>query len=254
MMMKIKFILSLIVFLLFPKVSLSQDLPDTIDQLRKSIVAIGTIKGIKRPQLSFTGTGFVVGNGNQVITNLHVIPKEFDYTKNERLTVFTGSGNSAKGRIAVILKSDTDHDLVLLKILGESLPAVKLDVSSNLREGTEVAFTGFPIGMVLGLFPVTHKGIISAKSPIVIPAHSAKQLTAKMIKRMKTPFNVYQIDAIAYPGNSGSPVYKTDTGMVVGILNSVYVKGTKESVLTNPSGISYAIPVQYAQDLLNSLQ
>jgi hypothetical protein len=53
-MMKIKIIfpLSLAVWLLSPKVSLSQDLPDTIDQLRKSIVAIGTIKGIKRPHLS----------------------------------------------------------------------------------------------------------------------------------------------------------------------------------------------------------
>lgn len=254
MKLKISSLFSIIVWLLSPKASLSQDLPDTIDQVRVSIVAIGTVKGIKSPQLSFTGTGFVVGNGNQVITNLHVLPTKFDIAKNERLTVFIGRGKSAKSRLATIIKSDAEHDLALLKISGEKLPTLKLDISNDLREGTEVAFTGFPIGMVLGIYPVTHKGIISAKSPIVIPAHSAKQLTAKMIKRMKTPFEVYQLDAIAYPGNSGSPVYKPDTGMVVGILNSVFVKGTKESALTNPSGISYAIPVQYAQDLLNSLR
>jgi len=30
----------------------------------------------------------------------------------------------------------------------------------------------------------------------------------------------------------------------------VFVKGTKESVLTQPSGITYAIPSKYLQDLV----
>ena len=85
----------------------------------------------------------------------------------------------------------------------------------------------------------------------MIPANSAKTLTAKQIKRMRSPFEVYQLDAIAYPGSSGSPVYEIETGRVVGVVNSVFVKGTKESVLEKPSGISYAIPVRYVNELLN---
>jgi S1-C subfamily serine protease len=61
---------------------------------------------------------------------------------------------------------------------------------------------------------------------------------------------VFELDAIAYPGNSGSPVWHPDTGEVLGVLNSVYVKGAKEAALSAPSGISYAIPVKYVHRLL----
>jgi len=37
---------------------------------------------------------------------------------------------------------------------------------------------------------------------------------------------------------------------VVGVVNSVFVKGSKESALERPSGISYAIPVTHVYDLL----
>ena len=59
-----------------------------------------------------------------------------------------------------------------------------------------------------------------------------------------------QLDATAYPGNSGSPLYEVGSGQVVGVLNSVLVKSTKESALENPTGISYAIPIDYLNKLL----
>ncbi len=37
---------------------------------------------------------------------------------------------------------------------------------------------------------------------------------------------------------------------MLGVVNSVYVKGAKEAALSNPSGISYAIPVRYVHELL----
>ena len=61
---------------------------------------------------------------------------------------------------------------------------------------------------------------------------------------------MFQLDATAYPGNSGSPVFELDNGRVVGVINSVLVKETRESVLSNPSGITYAIPAKYIQQLL----
>ena len=51
------------------------------------------------------------------------------------------------------------------------------------------------------------------------------------------------------PGNSGSPLYAADSGEVIGILNKVFVKESKETVLEKPSGISYAIPVKYLTQL-----
>ena len=57
-------------------------------------------------------------------------------------------------------------------------------------------------------------------------------------------------DGTAYPGNSGSPVYDPETGDVIGIINMVLVKGTKESALSQPSGITYAVPSRHLQSLL----
>jgi len=39
---------------------------------------------------------------------------------------------------------------------------------------------------------------------------------------------------------------------VVGVVNMVFVKGTKENALTNPSGISYAIPSKFLEALIGA--
>lgn len=64
------------------------------------------------------------------------------------------------------------------------------------------------------------------------------------------PFEIYQLDAVAYPGNSGGPVFNADTGEVVGVINMVMVKGTRESALSNPTGLTYAVPVRFVRELL----
>jgi serine protease Do len=40
---------------------------------------------------------------------------------------------------------------------------------------------------------------------------------------------------------------------VVGIINMVFVKGTKETVLSQPSGIAYAIPIQPLIQMLRQI-
>jgi S1-C subfamily serine protease len=61
---------------------------------------------------------------------------------------------------------------------------------------------------------------------------------------------VFQLDGTAYPGNSGSPLYDGETGAVLGVLNMVLVKATKESALAQPSGIAYAVPAEHLRALL----
>ena len=119
------------------------------------------------------------------------------------------------------------------------------------KAGTDIAFTGFPIGAILGLYPATHRGYIAAITPDAIPVNNTDQLSVQMLKRLGGKQLIYQLDATAYPGNSGSPVYLPETGEVVGIINKVVVKDTKESALSSPSGISYAVPVHYINELLS---
>jgi serine protease Do len=71
-----------------------------------------------------------------------------------------------------------------------------------------------------------------------------------LIRQASKPYMIFQLDAIAYPGNSGSPLYDAESGEVLAVINAVFVKGSKESVLKDPSGISYAIPSNYVRELL----
>ena len=88
-------------------------------------------------------------------------------------------------------------------------------------------------------------------TPIALPGATARQLSEKVIRRLKSgSFDIYQLDGTAYPGNSGGPLLSSETGEVVGIINMVFVKATKEAALSQPSGISFAIPSLYLQELL----
>ena len=73
---------------------------------------------------------------------------------------------------------------------------------------------------------------------------------ASVARLRQGPFNIYQLDGTAYPGNSGGPLFDAETGRVVGVINMVLAKASKESLLTNPSGITYAIPVRFVRELL----
>jgi S1-C subfamily serine protease len=147
--------------------------------------------------------------------------------------------------------SDPERDLALLRLPGAPLPALAVRDSAAVREGEQYLLTGFPIGSVLGLFAVTHRAMIAAVTPIAIPVGDTRKLDVQMLRRLQAgAFPIFQLDATAYPGNSGSPLYDPDNGEVVGVLNMVFVKGTKESALSQPSGISYAIPSRHLQALI----
>jgi len=221
----------------------------TIAKVAPSVVAIGTYNPSGRPRQVFRGTGFVVGNGHQVITNYHVLPKSVDKSRKEEIAVFSGRGKKVRYHKAKVVAKDPLHDLALLYI-SQPLPAMELANSGSEHEGQEIGFTGFPIGMVLGLYPVSHRGMISAISPAAQPQVASRVLSTSMVRAMRNPFNTLQLDATAYPGNSGSAVYDQHTTKVVGVINSVLVKSTKEAAIENPSGITYAIPVKYVHELL----
>lgn len=245
-----------LLWLLSPPI-LAASLPDVIEQVRPSVVGVGTAYPRRQPNrkgdpITYRATGFVVGNGRQVITNAHAIPEKLDTENNETLAIFSGRGAKAKAYSARVVRRDQEHDLVLIEVQGVTLPAMELGDSDSVREGQEVAFTGFPIGMVLGLYPVTHRGLIAAITPMARPVENARTLNATQMRRLRKLFDAFQLDATAYPGNSGSPVYEPDSGRVVGVINSVLVKESKESVLEKPSGISYAIPVTHVHNLLSA--
>jgi serine protease Do len=237
--------------------AVGQDSTATIERVKGSIVAIGTYERARTPPFEFRGTGFVVGDGTLVVTNAHVLPGVLDTTRLEQLGILLPGPDRDKVqfREAKQVAVDPGSDLALLKINGAALPAMRIRDSDGVKEGQAVMFTGFPIGAALGLFPATHRGMIAAITPIAIPQARSAELDPKTIRRLTTgAFPIFQLDATAYPGNSGSPVFDPATGEVLGVVNMVFVKGTKESILAQPSGITYAVPSRYLQDLLQKVR
>jgi len=245
--------------LLWACTAVQADVPETISRVKPSVVIVGTFNATSSPRFSLRGSGFVVGDGNLAITNAHVIPDGAQVEVDSKLVVQVrvetkGSAGQSEllMRQASVIEVDKLHDLALLQFDGAPVPKLTLRDSDTVREGQSIAFTGFPIGGALGFSAVTHRGIVSSITPIALPSASAQQLNARNIASLRSgSFNIFQLDATAYPGNSGGPMFDAETGEVLGVINMVFVKGTKESALTNPTGISYAIPSKYVFQLLH---
>ena len=219
---------------------------------KPAVVAVGTLNPTDSPRFGFRGTGFAVGDGTLVVTNAHVVPAPEEVEQIARLLVLAPrDGKVRDGRKATIVAIDRTHDLVLLKVEGPALPTLALAEADAVREGQAVALMGFPIGGVLGFAPVTHRGIVAAITNAVLPAPTSRTLEPNAVARIREgDFPILQLDATAYPGNSGGPLLDADTGRVVGVVNMVLVKGARESALSQPTGITYAIPVRWVSALL----
>jgi len=228
---------------------------ETVAKIKPSIVAVGTYQKTRNPSAAFNGTGFVVADGLHVITNAHILPRELSVENKETMIVLVKRAEQVDNRQAQIIAVDHARDLALLQIEGPALPAVTIGDSASMREGQALAFIGFPVGMALGLYPATHRATLSALVPIARAGITARQLNPSMINRLRdSAYVVFQLDATAYPGNSGSPVFDPVTAHVYGIINSVFIQGTREQAITKPSGITYAIPSAYIQDLLDQVR
>lgn len=109
---------------------------------------------------------------------------------------------------------------------------------------------GLPIGGALGYSHVMHRGIVSSHTAIVPAATAPQGLSERAVRQLRQgAFEVIQLDATAYPGNSGGPVLDVESGEVVGVVSMVLVKGSRETALSVPGGISHAVPARDASAL-----
>ncbi len=228
------------------------DLPALIAAAKTSVLPVGTYNATDSPRFGFRGTGFVVGDGTLVATNFHVLPEGAEIDNGPVMMVMASrTADAAQLRRARVVATDRGRDLALLRIEGTALKPLLLGEPGAAREGQSVALMGFPIGGTLGFAPVTHRGIIASITTAALPAATAQQLDPRALLRLREGnYELFQLDATAYPGNSGGPLLDADTGHVLGIVNMVLVKGGRESALSNPTGISYAVPVRHLHDLL----
>jgi serine protease Do len=238
-----------LVLMSLPLAAFAASLVDVIKQVKPSVVAIILVQQDPRMPALLVGTGFAVADGKHIITNHHVIRDRGQSGGGQVLYALTQNGPITERRALSMKAIAPSVDLALLKLDGLPLPALKIRAEPYLApEGTDIAMTGFPIGAVIGFHPTTSRGIVSALTPNRSPEFSSFSLDPAAIRA--TRYQTYQLDLVAYPGNSGGPLYDATSGELIGVVNSTFIKSTKEKVLSEPSGISYAIPSGFVRQIL----
>lgn len=195
-------LLALLIAVLLAALPASADFAAAAERIRDSVVTVTLDKR--------SGTGFIVNPEGDILTNSHVLGQ------GSAATVKLANGDELT---ATVTKTDPQRDLLLLKVERKSLPAVVFASSAKLKQGSEVAALGAP----LGLSDTLTKGIVSS--------------LGREIKGRK----YLQIDAALNKGNSGGPIIN-DQGQVVGVATLDVLNAEK---------VGFAIPSDDAMAFLN---
>lgn len=211
---------------------------------RGAVFPIGTYSPTDSPRFGFSGTAFAVSDGRLLVTNVHVVQPGQDSGKRMAIRI-ERAGSREEYRELELVAMDRANDLALLRpVVPGRLPAtLELGPDAMAPEGTDVLLLGYPLAGALGFSQIAHRGMIAAITHMALPSPSARGLNAALVRQLRAdPIDILQLDATAYPGNSGGPLLDQQTGQVVGVVSMVFAKAGHESVIGQPSGISYAIP------------
>jgi serine protease Do len=191
-----------------------------LEELFKHFLGEGNVPR-QQPQQEVTslGSGFILSEDGYIITNHHVVNGA-----DEILVRLSDKREYS----AKIVGSDEFSDVALLKVDANDLPVVNIGNSDNLRVGEWVLAIGSPFGFDHS----ATAGIVSAKGRSLPRANYV-------------PF--IQTDVAINPGNSGGPLFNMD-GEVIGINSQIY------SRTGGFMGLSFAIPVEVAMDVVQQLK
>ena len=177
----------------------------------------------------YSGTGFMFGSKDYVITNWHVIRGAY----NIKVKFLNGEKINAE-----VLLKDSKNDIAFLKLKrSPQLPASSLKVgdSSSVKMGDKVFTIGYPVHWIMGQNPKYTEGVVNALSGI------------------KDDPTVFQISVQIHPGNSGGPLFN-QSGEVIGVTQASLDPGlAAESIGTLPQNVNYAIKSSYIKKLLPRL-
>ena len=165
------------------------------------------------------GTGFIISPDGNIVTNAHVVDGA------DQIVVHLADGRELE---ALMIEQDRTRDLAVLSVDAEGLPTARLGVSADLEVGDEVLAIGN--ALALGDTPTVTTGIVSALERRVVT--DSAELT-----------RIIQTDAAINPGNSGGPLVNA-RGEVIGV---------NTAIAGNAEGIGFAISIDHARPVIESL-
>ncbi len=191
-----------------------------------------TIRSIFGPSSAAEGSGFVLNDEGEIVTNAHVVTDESSGSREPAEEVFVQFPDHNVVE-AEIVGFDPFADVALLKVEpdGFELHPLQLGDDSTLKVGQPVAAIGSPFGEEQSL----SVGVVSATDRAV------KSLTQFQI------VGAIQTDASINPGNSGGPLL--DAGArVLGINQQI------ESNSGANDGVGFAVPVSAIKRSIKQLR
>ena len=210
---------------------------DVLDSIRPAVVSVYSSKIVRQQVPEFLrqygvkggeqkmrglGSGVLISTDVFIITNNHVVEEA------DELKVLL---NDDREFIAKVIGTDPKTDVAVIKIEAENLPAATLADSARLRVGDVV----FAIGNPLGVGQTVTMGIVSATSRRV-----------HILEDVGGYEDFIQTDAAINQGNSGGALIDA-RGRLVGS-NSAILSTSQGNI-----GIGFAIPINLASNIMNSL-
>ena len=165
------------------------------------------------------GSGVILSSDGLIATNNHVIADA------QSITVRLATGESYS---AVLIGTDEETDLAVIKIAAAGLSAAMWGDSEKLAVGDLAVAIGNPLGELGG---TVTDGIISALDREIIIDHETMTLL--------------QTNAAINPGNSGGGLFDGQ-GNLIGIVNA---KSSGDDI----EGLGFAIPINIAGPILEQL-
>lgn len=183
-----------------PAATSTFDLEALVERVRPSIVEVTfTGRDGKRQGL---GTGFVIDSDGLIATNLHVL--------GEARPIRVEFSDGTRHDVVAVHATQRSHDLAILRIDADDLPALSLGKSAEVKTGRRIAVIGNP----RGLRNSVTEGVVSAR----------REVDGKPMLQIAVPIE---------QGNSGGPVLDEE-GRVLGIV-------TLKSLVTRNLGFAVEI-------------
>jgi S1-C subfamily serine protease len=188
---------------------------------REAAPGVVTIRSVFSGSGAAEGSGFVLDESGEVVTNAHVVTDESSGSRKAAKEVFVEFPDR-NVLDAEVVGFDPFADVALLRVDPDGFPlrALELGDDRDLRVGQPVAAIGSPFGEQQSL----SVGIVSATN------RSVKSLTDFQIE------GAIQTDASINPGNSGGPLLDA-AARVVGINQQI------ETSSGANDGVGFAVPI-----------
>ncbi|GIU41219.1 outer membrane-stress sensor serine endopeptidase DegS [Shewanella sairae] len=183
-------------------------------------LSIDQSKPLNPGSLQGLGSGVIMSKEGYILTNYHVIKRA------DEIVVALQDGRKFTSEV---VGSDPETDLAVLKVEGDNLPVVPLNLNIPARVGDVVLAIGNPYN----LGQTITQGIISATG--------RNGLSSGYLDFLQT-------DAAINAGNSGGALIDT-TGQLIGINTAAFQIGGEGG----GHGINFAIPIKLAHSIMGKL-